>query len=256
MKLRVLGNAGNAVGTCYTTSVLVDETLSIDAGTGLHRLSLEELLRVKDVVLTHSHLDHVVMLCFLVDVHVIKGSAVRVHCLPETAEAIRGGLLNNRVWPDMEKILVGGVPVVSFNLLTPFESFEVGGRRLTPLPVNHGVPALGYCLHGAEENFVFCSDMIDAPAQFWAYVRRLENFRRMTMEISFPSGMSELARLSHHLTPAMMVELLAEKAPEQVEVLYNHAKSDFVEQIRREVAELGGTRVIRPLLQDEVIEVL
>ena len=39
-------------------SYLLGDSVLIDAGTGLATLSLEEMLRIDHVVLTHAHLDH------------------------------------------------------------------------------------------------------------------------------------------------------------------------------------------------------
>ncbi len=59
MRLRVLGCSGGELPRHRTTCFLVDGKLAIDAGALTASLSLEELLAVDDIVLTHSHFDHV-----------------------------------------------------------------------------------------------------------------------------------------------------------------------------------------------------
>lgn len=68
MRLRVLGCSGGIGGRhLRTTSFLVDNDVLIDAGSGVGDLSLAELTRIDHVFVTHSHLDHVTSIPFLVD---------------------------------------------------------------------------------------------------------------------------------------------------------------------------------------------
>ena len=62
MQVRVLGCSGAIAKDCRTTSFLVDSDLLVDAGTGVGDLSLDEMAAIDDVVLTHSHLDHIAAL--------------------------------------------------------------------------------------------------------------------------------------------------------------------------------------------------
>jgi len=50
-----------------TTSFLLDSDILIDAGTGVGDLSLAELSLIDYIFITHSHLDHVASIPFLVD---------------------------------------------------------------------------------------------------------------------------------------------------------------------------------------------
>ena len=67
MKVRVLGCSGAIGKDCRTTSFLIDHDLLVDAGTGVGDLTLEEMRSIDHVLLTHSHLDHVVSLPLMVD---------------------------------------------------------------------------------------------------------------------------------------------------------------------------------------------
>jgi len=68
MRLRVLGCSGGIGGRhLRTTSFLLDGDVLIDAGTGVGDLTLAELSQIDRVFVTHSHLDHVASIPFLVD---------------------------------------------------------------------------------------------------------------------------------------------------------------------------------------------
>ena len=65
-----------------TTSLLLDHDILIDAGTGVGDLSLAELTPIDHIFLTHSHLDHVASIPFLVDtVGGMRDEPLTVHAI-------------------------------------------------------------------------------------------------------------------------------------------------------------------------------
>ena len=80
MKLRILGCSGGIGGNHRTTSMLIDEDILIDAGTGVGDLSISELAKIDHVFLTHSHLDHVTSIPFILDtVGWTRDKALAIH---------------------------------------------------------------------------------------------------------------------------------------------------------------------------------
>ena len=67
MKIRVLGCSGAIAAGCRTTAFLLDDDVLIDAGTGVGDLSLDALARIDHILLSHSHLDHVLSIALLAD---------------------------------------------------------------------------------------------------------------------------------------------------------------------------------------------
>ena len=242
MQLRVLGSSGGACRDCYTMSALVDGHILIDAGTGVQKLSLAEMAAIDHVLLTHCHLDHTAMLCLLSDCR-IGEAPLTVHCLQETADAIRHAFFKDSVWIDLEKTLVDDQPIARFNIIQPYQTLQVDGARFTPLPVVHAVPTVAYCLHGQRENFVYAVDMAHAEDRFWRYLEELENFHRMSIEVSFPNHLSSLAHDSYHLTPALLASCI-QRVPAGVKLYYCHTKPQFTEQIARQLHDLFGDRVV------------
>ncbi|MES2956588.1 MAG: MBL fold metallo-hydrolase, partial [Pseudomonadota bacterium] len=57
--IRVLGCSGSIAAGSRTTSFLLDDDVLIDAGTGVGDLTLDELARIDHILISHSHLDHV-----------------------------------------------------------------------------------------------------------------------------------------------------------------------------------------------------
>ncbi|PCI60564.1 MAG: hypothetical protein COB37_09475 [Kordiimonadales bacterium] len=72
MQLRILGCSGGISPGQGTTAFLVDDSLLIDAGTGVEQLEHQEMCKIKHLVLTHAHLDHISHLPFMLN-NVIGG---------------------------------------------------------------------------------------------------------------------------------------------------------------------------------------
>ena len=96
MKLRVLGCSGGIGGRhLRTTSFLLDSDILIDAGTGVGDLTLAELSQIDHIFVTHSHLDHVTSIPFLVDtVGGMRDKPLIVHASRATTQILRNHLFN------------------------------------------------------------------------------------------------------------------------------------------------------------------
>lgn len=251
MRLRILGNMGGACKGAYTMSSLIDYDILLDAGTGAQMLSLAEMGKISDILLTHSHLDHTVMIPLLVDCKIGNDlPGMTLHCLQETADSIRNGLFNSGMWVDMENIIINGAPLIKFNIIKPYETIDIKGRRFTPLPVKHAVPTLGFCLHGGRTNFVFIADMMDAEDDFWQYLNNLENFRDMVIEVSYPNDMEKLAIDSFHLTPTTLATQLG-KLPAKILAHYCHVKPLYAKTVETEISDTFKGQVV-PLKQEQI----
>ena len=101
MKIRVLGCSGGELPGHRTTCFLVDGRLAVDAGALTASLDLDALLAVDDILLTHSHFDHVKDVPLLSDLLVgRRKKPVRVHASTGCARTLRESVFNDELWPD------------------------------------------------------------------------------------------------------------------------------------------------------------
>src|SRR5204863_3920085 len=117
MTIRVLGCSGAIAAGCRTTSFPLDASVLIDAGTGVGDLSLDELARIDHILISHSHLDHVLAIGLLADSVLRLRAAQRrgpiiVHALPETLAALRDHIFNGVIWPDFTRLPSVEAPVL------------------------------------------------------------------------------------------------------------------------------------------------
>lgn len=145
MQVRVLGCSGAIARDCRTTAFLVDGDLLVDAGTGVGDLRLDEMAAIDDVVITHSHLDHIAALPLMLDaVASLRQKAVRVHALRGTLDALRTHVFNNVIWPDFTSLPCPEAPLLSFHEIAVGQRLTLGRRwpkQIEVLPAVHPVPA-------------------------------------------------------------------------------------------------------------------
>ncbi|MGI9337813.1 MAG: 3',5'-cyclic-nucleotide phosphodiesterase [Gammaproteobacteria bacterium] len=240
MKVKILGASGGVASGYDTTAVLINDRVLLDAGTGAFGLPPQNA--INDIVLSHSHLDHTAALCFLADNRGADAGSLRVYCQSETADALRAGIFNNAIWPDMERIVINGKPMIQFfpigKMLSPM---TVGGVKLSPFPVVHTVPTLGFCLHGERETLPIMTDLGKADEAVWKWLARKRRIRRMVIETSFPDEMEKVAIDSGHLTPAMLAELVA-RLPQSWKLLCCHIKPRYYAKVCAQIRAHFGKR--------------
>ncbi len=192
MKVRILGCSGGIGGRhLRTTSMLVDNDILIDAGTGVSDLSIAEMAQIDHVFLTHSHMDHIACLPLLIDtVGDMRNRPLTVHATDATIEIMRAHIFNWAVWPDFCEIPNSKKPFMRYENLALGETVDLEGRRITTLPANHTVPAVGYQLDSGDASLAFSGDTGPCP-ELWAAVNKIDNLRhlitsRSTSPISSP----------------------------------------------------------------------
>lgn len=247
MRLQVLGCAGGIGGReSATTSLLIDDDILLDAGTGLAALALDRLVAIDHVFITHSHLDHVAGLAFLVDAVLGKRRGpLTVHASARVIEALRRHLFNWVLWPDFGMIPDESDPILRWSEITPGEAVRLGERRLVPHPVNHTVGSLAYLVDNGRGGFLFTGDMASTPA-LWNAMRAEPLLRKVIVDCSFPDADRGIADRSLHFCPASLVADLGGLAP-QVEILIYHLKPGHEETIMRELRMQSGDRAFTAL---------
>lgn len=223
MLVRVLGCSGGIGGNLRTTSILIDQDILVDAGTGVGDLSLSELQLIDHVFITHSHLDHIVMLPFLVDtVGGMRTRPIVVHATAETLAILREHVFNWKIWPDFSRIPDERNAMLRFSEIAMGETVSLAGRKLTPVPANHTVPAVGYWIDSGDASLVFTGDTT-ACDELWTVVNAIENLRYVIIETAFHNGERELAIASKHLWPDQLAAELG-KLRRKARVYITHLK--------------------------------
>lgn len=254
MRVRILGCSGGIGGRhLRTTSILVDNDILIDCGTGVADLSIAELAQVDHVFLTHSHMDHIACLPLMIDtVGDMRNRPLTVHATPATQEILRAHIFNWAVWPDFSEIPSVEMPWLRFASIEVGDAVMLQQRRIVPLPANHTVPAVAFQLDSGQASLVFSGDT--GPCrELWQAVNRIDNLRTLIVETAFSNRERKLAEDSLHLCPSMLLEELR-SLQSQPEIFITHLKPGQIELTMAEIEDSIGDFKPRMLQNNQVFE--
>jgi cAMP phosphodiesterase len=237
MKLKVLGCYGGNIPGHGMTSLLLNDTVALDAGWATEALTLRQQVRLKDIVISHSHLDHTCCLPFLIDNNYsAPGFSLRIYGIKEVIAAMKSHLFNNHTWPDFTCLPNDLTPVLKLVEVEPEQPFHVNGLRIRAVPVSHLVPTTGFIVEDKKGAIAFSSDT-GPTLRFWEVVNEVKNLKAVITETSFPNELHELAHVSGHLTPATL-DLELSKLKKKVPVYVYGFKPKHVAALVRQIRGL------------------
>ena len=255
MQIRVLGCSGSIAAGNRTTSFLLDDSVLIDAGTGVGDLTLDEMVAIDHIFGTHSHLDHVRSIGLLADSVTRRRYAARrppvvVHALAATIEALRTHVFNGVIWPDFTRLPDTQNPVLAFEALAVGDVLALEGRRIEVLPASHTVPAVGYAVLGSAGAWVFTGDT-GPNAALWQRLRTLP-VAALVIETAFRDDEHALATISKHLCPSQLQREL-EGFQQAADVYITHIKPGEVDAVMTEIGAQASRHRIQALVTGQVM---
>jgi len=256
MKIRVLGCSGAIAAGYKTTAFLLDDDVLIDAGTGVADLPLDALARIDHILVTHSHLDHVLSIPLLADsVLRLRDAAgrppIQIHALPETLAALKAHLFNGVIWPDFTRLPRPDAPVLALRPFQIGDRLELGGRTIEVLSARHTVPACGFAVEGPQGHWIFTGDTGPNPA-LWERLAQLK-VSHLVIETAFGNDECELARISQHLCPTELARELRHLQG-QIQVHITHIKPGESQAVMAEVGALITDHRITALQAGQIID--
>lgn len=235
MNIRILGCDGGLGGERRTVSLRIGHDILIDAGTGAGDLSLEEIIAIDHIFLTHSHLDHIALLPMLIDAGAgYRDHPVTVHALPQTISALRECVFNGRLWPDYSSMPSPDAPYFRYAPIAVGEPVTLGERRLTPLPAKHSVPGVGYLAENGGGTFAYSGDTT-LDDDFWDALNHIPHLKYLMIECTFLDDHAAVAERSGHMTPSLLAQGL-KRLRGAPQLLIAHMESGREEETLRELA--------------------
>lgn len=236
----------------FGTSYVINDTLAIDAGTlGFYR-GPEEQSKIKHVLISHSHADHIASLPIFVE-NVFQGTpdCVTVYGNKEVVECLKSDMFNDRVWPDFLKLSEGPMkqtPLLKLVEIEAGQTLTFGEIEIQTVSVDHLVPTLGFIVREGSKCVIIPSDTGPTEA-IWRIVNELPSVEAVFLEVCFPDHMTGLANSSRHLIPKTFKGEVLKVNSDHVKCPFYavHLKARFRDQVLKELEEhqIPGLQIAR-----------
>jgi ribonuclease Z len=201
MKLLLLGTSGYHPSERRHTACLMlpDVGIVLDAGTGFFRVRDHLATPSLDILLSHTHLDHVAGLTFLLSTKWQKQlDRIRVHGDANKLAACREHLLDENLFP-------APIPIEWCPL--PASPISIGEARVTHFQVFHPGGCVGYRLDFPGRSMAYVTDT--TASEHASYVEQIRGVDLLLHECNFRDGQEEWAEKTGHSSTTAVMKLAA-----------------------------------------------
>jgi cAMP phosphodiesterase len=225
---------------CRTCGFLVNETCMVDAGSVSAGLREAEQGRIRDVLLSHAHFDHIKGLPLLADNLVGRNpeGPVKVHALQEVLDDLRRHVFNDVIFPDFTRLPTPGTAPLAYRPFADEKPFTLDRLEVTAVRVNHIVPATGFIIREGDTALLYSGDTSETR-RIWEVAAREPRLKAAFIETSFPNDFHELAKVSCHLTPEMLAREFVKIGRPDLPLYIYHLKPSFRSVITAELKRLN-----------------
>ena len=221
--------------TCF----LVDDCVAVDAGSIAIALSDEQRSKVRDIIVTHPHMDHIASLpIFIDDLYPTLKEPLRIYATQEVVDLLERDVFNWNVYPRFSDLKNDYGPVMEYVPIPIGRPFSVAHLKVTAVPVNHIVPTVGLVISDGQSSVAFSSDTAETE-DFWKLVNGVKHLDALLIEASFPNGMAKLAEVSRHFTPATLGQELKKLTHNGMDIMTVHLKPSYRTEIIEQLDDLG-----------------
>ncbi len=144
------------------------------------------------------------------------------------------------MYPDLTKPINCAPPKYRLHPVEPEVPFRVSDFQVKPISVPHPVPCVGYVVQSdAGGCMAYTGDLGDGLGPF---LDESLGIQVIFVDVTFPNRLTELARLTGHLTPCLLGEQLLSGSPRQLSslrIVAVHISAKHREEVVRELAILA-----------------
>jgi ribonuclease BN (tRNA processing enzyme) len=239
VNIRFLGTHNAESINTKLISFLIDDVLAVDAGSLASELTFSEQKKIKAILLTHGHYDHirgVPAFAFNNPDHTTK-----VFATSQTLKILSSHLVDGVIYPKFTKKIPFFLdkPSLNFIAIEPFKQLNINGYQVLPLPVNHTINTVGFEITSKDGKKVFYSgDTGPGLSALWEHMSP----DLIIVEVTFPNRLENRAINAAHLCPKLLkkeLEALYRVKGKYPRVYLLHLSPQLEEEITREVKKIS-----------------
>ena len=254
MELRVIGCHGGETPRHRTSAFVLDERITLDAGSLTSGLELKAQYQLNACLISHAHLDHIRDLATIADNRCQAGcEPLVVAANRATIRALKKHFFNNYIWPDFSLIPSPKEPTIRYLELAADEATIVDGYEVIAIPVAHTIDTSGFIVRGPDATVGYSGDT-GPTEKLWEALRAEDNLKALLMEVSFPNREQKIATDSGHHTPRTLArDLKKYRKPQSLPTLLYHIKPAYQAEVEQECAKLKGVNLTVTALGDHFV---
>ncbi|MEA3330341.1 MAG: HD domain-containing protein [Campylobacterota bacterium] len=241
-EIKVLGAYGTRLKGFGTSAFYLNSKNVLDAGNLLNTLG-DESIDIENIWLTHSHLDHISDIAYILDNYFShRSKTLNIIGLPQTIKALQKHFFNDLIWPDFSKITLNNSSDMSMKYieLELGVEYKIGEDEfIEAFKTDHTVPSCGYIVKKANSSILITADTYELDNVIEILDSRLD-IKAMVIECSFPSDMFTLAKESKHLTSKLLFDRLKLLKRDDLSLYINHIKPLYLEKIVVDIVKQKG----------------
>ena len=241
------------------SSFLIDGVLAIDSGSIGIGLNLEEQKKVKYILITHVHMDHIATLPIFLDNVIFYNSNFKIYSSKRNINYLREFVFNDTIWPDFERI--GSKKngknnyYIDFKEVKPYLPLILEKYEITFFPSEHTVPTYGIKIINTKKKkgVIFSSDTVSLEN----LIREVNSDNRIKtafVELSFPDSFKNIALDSKHLYPEKLFNSLS-RIERKIDIFLIHFKKSFFKEIQEDLKKYDFKIKPKFLYPGEEIEI-
>ncbi|MFC1928344.1 MBL fold metallo-hydrolase [Chloroflexota bacterium] len=204
MNIKLLGAHNCESQNTKLLSLLIDDSLVLDAGGITSSLSFPAQQKLKAVLLTHQHYDHIRDVPAIAMNLYLSGYTINIYSTLTVYNVLATYLLGSGLYPNfLERPQEN--PTIKFTVIEPYKAEQIEGYSILAVPVPHSVPAVGYQVTSPDGKVVFYTgDTGPGLANCWKHVSP----QLLVIEVTASNRHEDFGREVGHLTPSLLKQEL------------------------------------------------
>ena len=236
MKIKFLGTHNAESKETNLACFLLDDVLAVDAGSLASQLTFAEQEKVKVILLSHGHYDHIRELPAFAFNN--SSRVTKVFGLRDTLQIFSSHLADGLIYPEfVNENSYLAKSILEMCEIQPLQPFDILGYRVLPVTVPHPIKAVGFEIANNAGRIFYTGDTGPGLASAWQHISP----QLLIADMTLPNRLKDIARESGHLCAELLKSELIEFQRIKgylPRVALVHMSPQFEDEIEREVEKV------------------